>query len=136
MVFTGNPGTGKTTVARLLSQIYYHLGLLKRPDVFVECVRADLVGRYQGETAIKVKNVVKSALGGIRVVDTTGAGDIFGGSAVSRILRLGKDPGMLTEEELRGVVRFACTAAGLSTTRPGGISSVPELAEVLERMAR
>ena len=69
MVFTGNPGTGKTTVARLLSQIYYHMGVLKRPDVFVECVRADLVGRYQGETAIKVKDAVRRALGGILFID-------------------------------------------------------------------
>ena len=69
LVFTGNPGTGKTTVARLLSQIYFHLGLLKRPDVFVECVRADLVGRYQGETALKVKEVIKKSLGGILFID-------------------------------------------------------------------
>ena len=47
----------------------------------------------------------------------------------------GKRPETLTAEELTQVVRFACTAAGLSTTRSGGISSVPEYAEVLERMA-
>ena len=75
------------------------------------------------------------SLSGIRVVDTTGAGDIFGGSAVSQLLQLGKAPETLTEAELRSVVRFACTAAGLSTTRPGGISSVPEKSEVKEKMA-
>lgn len=70
------------------------------------------------------------SLQGISVKDTTGAGDIFGGSAVWKLLQLGKMPGDLTESELRDVVSFACTAAGLSTTRPGGISSVPEYREV------
>ena len=70
----------------------------------------------------------------IRVVDTTGAGDIFGGCAVWKLLGTGKSPEVLNEEELREVVRFACTAAGLSTTRPGGISSVPTLEETLKYM--
>jgi len=70
------------------------------------------------------------SLNGIKVVDTTGAGDIFGGAAVHGILQSGKTPEQLEEAELRGIVRFACTAAGLSTTRPGGISSVPSLETV------
>ena len=70
---------------------------------------------------------------GIHVVDTTGAGDIFGGSAMSRFLKLKKAPAELTEEELREIVRFACTAASLSTQKHGGITSVPEEADVLER---
>lgn len=70
------------------------------------------------------------SLKGIKVVDTTGAGDIFGGSAVWKVLQTGKRPEELNEAELREAVRFACTAAGLSTTRPGGISSVPELSAV------
>ena len=74
------------------------------------------------------------SLSGIQVKDTTGAGDIFGGSAVWKLLQLGKAPEALTEEELRDVVRFACASAGLSTTRPGGISSVPSCEEVLSRM--
>ena len=74
------------------------------------------------------------SLAGIRVVDTTGAGDIFGGSAVWKLLQLGKAPEALTGEELRSVVTFACTAAGLSTTKHGGISSVPELAAVKAAM--
>ena len=73
-------------------------------------------------------------LSGISVVDTTGAGDIFGGSAVSQLLKYEKAPEALNEDELRQIVRFACTAAGLSTTKPGGISSVPALEAVLERM--
>jgi len=71
---------------------------------------------------------------GIHVVDTTGAGDIFGGSAMSQFIRLGKAPADLTEDELRQIVRFACTAASLSTQVHGGITSVPEPAAVEEKM--
>ena len=75
-----------------------------------------------------------SSLRNIKVIDTTGAGDIFGGSAVWKLLQTGKAPENLTEDELRDVVRFACTSAGLSTTRAGGISSVPEYSEILATM--
>lgn len=68
--------------------------------------------------------------GGIHVVDTTGAGDIFGGSAMSQFLRLGKAPEQLTVEEMRGVTRFACCAASLSTQTRGGITSVVPEEEV------
>ena len=74
-------------------------------------------------------------LNGIRVVDTTGAGDIFGGSVVHKLLEYGKAPQELTVDELADCVRFACVSAGLSTTRAGGISSVPEYEDVLRRMA-
>ena len=71
------------------------------------------------------------SLSGISVIDTTGAGDIFGGSALWKLLQLGKAPEELTEPELRQIVTFACTAAGLSTTESGGISSVPDYEDVL-----
>ncbi len=67
---------------------------------------------------------------GIRPVDTTGAGDIFGGAAVCRLLELGKAPEALEREELAAAARFACAAAGLSTQRRGGIPSVPGRDEV------
>ena len=70
------------------------------------------------------------ALSGIAVKDTTGAGDIFGGSAMYGLLRAGGVPEKLTTEELENIVSFACASAGLSTTKAGGISSVPELGEV------
>ena len=76
------------------------------------------------------------ALTDIAVKDTTGAGDIFGGSAVWKLLRTGKSPDMLEREELDEIVTFACTAAGLSTTKSGGISSVPEYEDVIKRMSR
>ena len=71
---------------------------------------------------------------GIHVVDTTGAGDIFGGSAMSRLLKTGKAPSELTADGMTQIVRFACTAASLSTQKHGGISSVPELEDVQARL--
>ncbi len=79
-------------------------------------------------------SVTVNSPAGIRVVDTTGAGDIFGGSAMSRFLKTGKKPNELTEEDLLQIVRFACTAASLSTQKHGGITSVPEPNEVLQCM--
>ena len=80
-------------------------------------------------------SVTVASPGGIHVVDTTGAGDIFGGSAMSRLLKCGKAPAELTVEEIRQIVRFACTAASLSTQHHGGISSVPDADAVERRMA-
>ena len=73
---------------------------------------------------------------GIQVADTTGAGDIFGGSAMSRFLRCGKAPAGLTAQELERIVRFAVSAASLSTQAYGGISSVPDPGAVESLMAR
>jgi len=70
----------------------------------------------------------------VKPVDTTGAGDIFGGSAVSRILKLGKAPEDLSQEELSEIVTFAVTAASLSTQKHGGMPSVPGENEVIELM--
>ena len=71
----------------------------------------------------------------VQVRDTTGAGDIFGGAAVSRWLASGKAPGELDEEELADLAAFACTAASLSTQRQGGIPSIPGRAEVEAALA-
>lgn len=65
-----------------------------------------------------------AGLSGLHVVDTTGAGDIFGGSAVWKVLQSGKAPEALDDRELREITEFACRMAGLSTTYYGGISSV------------
>lgn len=81
----------------------------------------------------KAEGMVPS-LQGIHVVDTTGAGDIFGGSAVWKMLTIGLAPENLTEAQVRDIVSFACTAAGLSTTQFGGISSVPEYEKVLQSL--
>ena len=104
----------------------------------LECFGVKLVFVTCGEKGCFFKNRNAEgwvdALSGITVMDTTGAGDIFGGSAVYKLLSYGKAPEELNREELAEMVSFACTAAGLSTTRPGGISSVPVYEEVLAYM--
>lgn len=85
-----------------------------------------------------LKNKLACASAGcpsVKPIDTTGAGDIFGGSAVSRILKGGKHPSELTAEELRFVARFASTAASLSTEKLGGIPSIPSEEEVFAALA-
>ncbi len=68
LAFTGNPGTGKTTVARIVGHIYKQLGLLSRGH-FIEVSRTDLIAGYQGQTALKVKKVVENAIGGVLFID-------------------------------------------------------------------
>lgn len=91
LIFTGDAGTGKTTVARMLGKIYSALGIISDENRFIECGRADLVGEYLGHTAPKVKKIVESALGGILFIDeayslTDDGGDQFGKEAVNTLL--------------------------------------------------
>ena len=68
MAFIGNPGTGKTTVARIVGQMYKQIGLLSRGH-FIEVSRTDLIAGYQGQTALKVKKVIEKAKGGVLFID-------------------------------------------------------------------
>lgn len=68
MAFMGNPGTGKTTVARIVGRIYKTLGILSQGH-FIEASRTDLIAGYQGQTALKVKEVIKRAKGGVLFID-------------------------------------------------------------------
>lgn len=91
LVFSGNPGTGKTTVARLMGQIYYELGLLTKGHVVEIENRGQLVAAYQGHTAIRVNEIVDSARGGVLFIDeiyslVSGSNDTFGIEALNTLL--------------------------------------------------
>jgi len=98
MVFAGNPGTGKTTVARILSELYKAIGVLSKGQL-IEVDRSGLVAGFVGQTAIKTSEVVTSALGGILFIDeayalapdTGGAVNDFGREAIETLLKLMED---------------------------------------------
>lgn len=121
-------------------EFLFGLGVEEGADYILKNLGVKLVFVTCGADGCYFKNAVASghvpSLRDIQVKDTTGAGDIFGGSAVWKLLQYGVSPELLNEAQLCDVVTFACTSAGLSTTRSGGISSVPEYEEVLKRMEK
>ncbi len=95
MVFSGNPGTGKTTCARLIGKIFREMGVLEKGHL-VERERADLVGEYIGHTAQKTRDQIKKALGGILFIDeayslASGGEKDFGKESISTLIKAMED---------------------------------------------
>ena len=95
-VFSGNPGTGKTTVARILAKVFYGFGILKTPKV-TETDRSGLVAGFVGQTAIKTDEVIQSSLDGVLLIDEaytlakSGGGQDFGQEAIDTLLKRMED---------------------------------------------
>ena len=120
-VFTGNPGTGKTTVARIMADIFKTLGVVARGQL-VEADRAKLVAGYSGQTAIKTNQLVDQALGGVLFIDEaytlkSNDSDTFGSEAIDTLLKRLEDD--------RG--KFICIVAGYTDQMHDFIDTNPGL---------
>ena len=120
-VFTGNPGTGKTTVARIMADIFRTLGIVSKGQL-VEADRSKLVAGFSGQTAIKTNQLVDQALGGVLFIDEaytlkSGDNDSFGSEAIDTLLKRLEDD--------RG--KFVCIVAGYTEQMHGFIDTNPGL---------
>jgi SpoVK/Ycf46/Vps4 family AAA+-type ATPase len=120
-IFTGNPGTGKTTVARIMADVFRTLGILSRGQL-VEADRSKLVAGFSGQTAIKTNQLIDSAMGGVLFIDEaytlkSNDGDSFGAEAIDTLLKRLEDD--------RG--KFICIVAGYTDQMHDFIDTNPGL---------
>lgn len=144
MIFTGNPGTGKTTIARLVSRYLKAMGVLTGGQL-VEVTRADLVGKYVGHTAPLTQQVIRSAIGGVLFIDEAyalyrGADDSFGLEAIDTIVKGMEDNRQNLIVILAGYSRemeeFLTANSGLKSRFPNIIEFPDYTAEELLRITR
>ena len=148
MIFTGNPGTGKTTIARLVARYLKAIGALKGGQL-VEVTRADLVGRYTGHTAPLTNSVIESALGGVLFIDEAyslyrGEQDSFGLEAIDTLVKGMEDHRDELVVILAGYTRemetFLTANSGLASRFPNRIEfpdyTAVELLQITQVLAK
>lgn len=148
MIFTGNPGTGKTTIARLVAKYLKAIGALKGGQL-VEVTRADLVGRYTGHTAPLTNSVIESALGGVLFIDEAyslyrGEQDSFGLEAIDTLVKGMEDHRNELVVILAGYTRemetFLTANSGLASRFPNRIEfpdyTAVELLQITQVLAK
>ncbi len=150
-VFTGNPGTGKTTVARILGKMFYGFGILKTPKM-IECDRTKLVGGHLGQTALKTDEVIQSAMDGVLFIDEAyslagnakryGYADSYGGEAINTLLKRMEDHRdrliVIAAGYPKEMKTFVASNPGLESRFTRFIHfddySVPELCQIFEKV--
>jgi stage V sporulation protein K len=146
MLFKGNPGTGKTTVARLLGKLFFHMNVLSKGHL-IESERADLVGEYIGHTAQKTRDLVKKAMGGILFIDEAyslarGGEKDFGKEAIDTLVKHMEDKQndfiLILAGYSREMEHFLSLNPGLKSRFPIVLDfpdySVDQLMEISKRM--
>ena len=148
MMFKGNPGTGKTTVARLIGKLFHKVNVLSKGHL-IECERADLVGEYIGHTAQKTRDVIKKAMGGILFIDEAyslgrGGEKDFGKEAIDTLVKHMEDKQndfvLILAGYSREMDHFLSLNPGLESRFPIIIEfpdySVEQLMEIARRMVK
>ncbi|RAP78711.1 AAA family ATPase [Paenibacillus montanisoli] len=148
MIFTGNPGTGKTTIARIVAKLFNKMGVLSKGHM-IEVERADLVGEYIGHTAQKTRDLVRKALGGVLFVDEAyslarGGEKDFGKEAIDTLVKAMEDYRNQFVLILAGypleIEHFLLTNPGLPSRFPIQIDfpdySIDQLIQIAELMAK